>query len=209
MDVLLMEGIVVAIFAAAVTVFVMKKLNKAKFDIYIEQASQLMSQIHENILPVQRSILPRLYLVMVKIEDIAQVTNSQLIDLTDLLLYSRNNDDLIIRWADDVFAVIGYEKDDNARELVARLTDRFPQVLGSSTKTETAYSFYPFNFEQPMALSWDQVSVITEHGLKVAGKNNMSWLGVYAPKAQPFNYLDIIQQLDIDELNKLVKIKHS
>ncbi len=38
MDVLLIEGIVVAIFAAAVTVFVMKKLNKAKFDIYIEQA---------------------------------------------------------------------------------------------------------------------------------------------------------------------------
>ena len=38
MDVLLIEGIVVAIFAAAVTIFVMKKLNKAKFDIYIEQA---------------------------------------------------------------------------------------------------------------------------------------------------------------------------
>ncbi len=38
MDVLLIEGLVVAIFAAAITVFVMKKLNKAKFDIYIEQA---------------------------------------------------------------------------------------------------------------------------------------------------------------------------
>lgn len=38
MDVLLIEGIGVAVFAAAVTIFVMKKLNKAKFDIYIEQA---------------------------------------------------------------------------------------------------------------------------------------------------------------------------
>lgn len=38
MDVLLIEGLAVAIFSAAITVFVMKKLNKAKFDIYIEQA---------------------------------------------------------------------------------------------------------------------------------------------------------------------------
>lgn len=38
MEVLLIEGLIVAIFAATVTVFVMKKLNKAKFDIYIEQA---------------------------------------------------------------------------------------------------------------------------------------------------------------------------
>ena len=183
--------------------------SRRYLDIYIEQASQLMSQIHENILPVQRSILPRLYMVMVKIEDISQVTNSQLIDLTDLLLFSRNSDDLIIRWSENVFAVIGYEKDDNARELVSRLANRFPQVLGETTKTEMAYSFYPFNFEQPMALSWDQVSVITEHALKISGNNNMSWLGIYAPKVQPFNYLDIIQQQDVGELNKLVKLKHS
>ena len=181
--------------------------SRRYLDIYIEQASQLMSQIHENILPVQRSILPRLYMVMVKIEDISQVTNSQLIDLTDLLLYSRNKDDLIIRWSDDIFAVIGYEKDDNARELVARLAQRYPQVLGDTTKAEMAYSFYPFNFEQPMALSWDQVSVITEHALAVASKNRISWLGFYAPQVQPFNYLDVIQQNDIAELSKLVKLK--
>jgi len=35
----------------------------------------------------------------------------------------------------------------------------------------------------------------------------MSWLGLYAPKVQPFNYLDVIQQQDIDELSKLVKLK--
>lgn len=181
--------------------------SRRYLDIYIEQASQLMSQIHENILPVQRSILPRLYMVMVKIEDISQVTNSQLIDLTDLLLYSRNKDDLIIRWSDDIFAVIGYEKDDNARELVARLAQRYPQVLGDTTKAEMAYSFYPFNFEQPMALLWDQVSVITEHALAVASKNRISWLGFYAPQVQPFNYLDVIQQNDLEELSKLVKLK--
>jgi GGDEF domain-containing protein len=181
--------------------------SRRYLDIYIEQATQLMSQIHENILPVQRSLLPRLYLVMIKLDNIEQVTNSQLVNLTDLLLYSRNIDDLVIRWADDSFVIIGYEKDDNTRELVTRLTDRFAQVLSHSIKADMAYSFYPFNFEQPMALSWDQVSVITEHALNVAHKNNMNWLGVYSPKVQPFNYLDVIQQQNVEELSKLVKLK--
>jgi len=88
-----------------------------------------------------------------------------------------------------------------------RLASRLPQVLGHATKTEMAYSFYPFNFEQPMALSWDQVSVITEHALQVARSSEMKWLGFYAPKSQPFNYLEIIQQQDVDELSKLVKLK--
>lgn len=183
--------------------------SRRYLDIYIEQATQLMSQIHENILPVQRNILPRLYLVMVKLEDIDQVSNSQLVNLTDLLLYSRNNEDLVIRWADDCFVIIGYEKDDNVRELVTRLEDRFHHVLGHNIKSGIAYSFYPFNFEQPMALSWDQVSVLTEHALKVAKGNNFSWLGFYAPKIQPLDYLDVIQQHDIKELSKLVKLKHS
>jgi len=181
--------------------------SRRYLDIYIEQASQLMSQIHENILPVQRSILPRLYLVMVKLENIEQVTNSQLVNLADLLLYSRNNDDLVIRWADDTFVIIGYEKDDNARELVNRLTNRFGQVLGNDIKSAMAYTFYPFNLEQPMALSWDQVSVIGEHALKIASNNDINWLGLYAPKVQPFNYLEVIKQQDVGELSKLVKLK--
>ena len=181
--------------------------SRRYLDIYIEQASQLLSQIHENILPVQRSLLPRLYLVMIKLNNIEQITNSQLVNLTDLLLYSRNDDDLVIRWADDSFVIIGYEKDDNARELVARLANRFEQALGQNIKSGMAYSFYPFNFEQPMALSWDQVSVITEHALSVAEKNNINWLGFYSPKVQPFNYLDIIQQQNLEELTKLVKLK--
>ncbi|WP_019026526.1 ligand-binding sensor domain-containing protein [Colwellia piezophila] len=181
--------------------------SRRYLDIYIEQASQLMSQIHENILPVQRSLLPRLYLLMIKLDNIEKITNSQLVNLTDLLLYSRNNDDLVIRWADDTFMIIGYEKDNNTRDLVTRLTSRFEQVLGHNIKADMAYAFYPFNFEQPMALSWDQVSVLTEHALKVARNNQLSWLGFHAPKVQPFNYLDVIQQQDIAELSKLVKLK--
>ena len=181
--------------------------SRRYLDIYIEQATQLMSQIHENILPVQRSILPRLYLVMVRIGRVEQVTNSQLVDLTDLLLYSRNNEDLVIRWSEDTFAVIGYEKEDNVRELAARLANRFGQVLGEETQVDMAYSFYPFNFEQPMELSWDQVSVLTEYGLKLASANKLQWLGLYAPKIQPFNYLEVLKVQQLEELTKLVKLK--
>ena len=182
--------------------------SRRYLDIYIEQASQLMSQIHENILPVQRSILPRLYLIMVRLGDTSQVSNSQLVDLTDLLLYSRNKDDLVIRWSEDTFAIIGYEKEDNARELAARLCNRFSQVVGEATKVDMAYSFYPFNFEQPMELSWDQVSVLTEYGLKLVKEDEkLSWLGMYAPKNQPFNYLEVLRQAGTDDLAKLVKLK--
>lgn len=38
MEVLLIEGLVLFVFSSAITVFVMKKLNKAKFEIFIEQA---------------------------------------------------------------------------------------------------------------------------------------------------------------------------
>jgi ribonuclease Y len=38
MEILLIEGILVAVLATVITVYVMKKINKAKFDIYIEQA---------------------------------------------------------------------------------------------------------------------------------------------------------------------------
>ena len=183
--------------------------SRRYLDIYIEQASQLMSQIHENILPVQRSILPRLYLVMVRLGDIEQVSNSQLVDLTDLLLYSSNKDDLVIRWSEDTFAIIGYEKEDNACELVSRLSNRFSQVVGEETAVNTAYSFYPFNFEQPMALSWDQVSVLAEHGLKLANEDKDSrWVGLYAPNSQPFNYLEVLKQPNLTDLAKLVKVKH-
>ncbi len=182
--------------------------SRRYLDIYIEQASQLMSQIHQNILPVQRSILPRLYIFMVKLRDASQVNNSQLLNLTDLLLYSRNQDDLVIRWSEDTFAVIGYEKEENARELAIRLSDRFEHILGGLTQVDMAYSFYPFNFEQPMELTWDQVSVLTEHGLKMVGKTeNTQWLGLYGPKIQPFNYLEVLQVQALKDMANLVKVQ--
>lgn len=183
--------------------------SRRYLDIYIEQATQLMTQIHENLLPVQRHILPRLYLLMVKVSSQSSITNSQLVNLSDFLLYSRNNDDLVIRWADDTFVIIGFEKENNARELAERLTSRCEQAIGEELKADVAYSFYPFNFEQPMALSWDQVSAMTEHALGLAKQEKCQWIGLYGPKVQPFNYLDVIKQRSIQELNSLTQIKQN
>lgn len=169
--------------------------SRRYLDIYIEQTSQLMNQIHQNILPVQRSILPRLYFLMIRIASIDTVNNSQLINLTDLLLYSRNPDDLVIRWSDDTFAIIGYEKDNNAGELAARLENRFDSIFAAHQAVSQCYCFYPFNREQPLDLSWDQVSVMAEMGLNIVSRDDtMAWLGLYKPKVQPFDYLQVVKQ---------------
>jgi len=183
--------------------------SRRYLDIYIDQASQLMNQIHQNLLPVQRNILPRLYILMVQINDIEQTSNSQLINLTDLLLYSRNNDDLVIRWSENTFAIIGYEKENNVAELSVRLSERLSSVFKENSQVSIAYSFYPFNREQPVDLSWDQVSVIVEKAILLIRKEeNHNWIGLYEPKEQPFDYIDIMQINNLNELQQKIVIKH-
>jgi len=182
--------------------------SRRYLDIYIEQTSQLMNQIHLNILPVQRSTLPRLYVLMVQVNEVVDVSNSQLINITDLLLFSRNTDDLVVRWSDDTFAVIGYEKDNNASELAARLASRFAKQFDEQISMNVAYSFYPFNREQPMDISWDQVSVMIELGLKLTSEEHtITWLGLCEPKIQPFSYLEVIQGSNLAALKHNVQVK--
>ncbi|MFT5296183.1 MAG: ligand-binding sensor domain-containing protein/GGDEF domain-containing protein [Colwellia sp.] len=182
--------------------------SRRYLDIYIEQTSQLMNQIHQNILPVHRSTLPRLYVLMVQVNDLTNVSNSQLINITDLLLFSRNTDDLVVRWSDDTFAVIGYEKDNNAGELAARLANKFEKQFNEKISMNVAYSFYPFNREQPMDISWDQVSVMIELGLKLTSQEHtISWLGLCEPKIQPFSYLEVIQGANIAAIKHNIQVK--
>ena len=59
-----------------------------------------------------------------------------------------------------------------------------------------------------MELSWDQVSVMAEYGLKLVHQDNkMKWIGFHSPKVQPFNYLDILQHNKMSELTQKVKIQ--
>jgi len=182
--------------------------SRRYLDIYIEQASQLMTQIYQNLSPIQRHLLPRLYLLMVKINESEQNIDSELVDIKDLILYTRNSDDIVIRWSNNTFAIIGYEKEDNARELCQRLNKRLQDSFNHSI--DMAYSFYPFNREKPMDLSWDQVSVLTEQSLNlVHNTTDTNWLGLYEPKIQPFDFLNFLKVKTIVEINELVKTKQN
>jgi len=180
--------------------------SRIYLDIYIEQASLLLSQMHQNILPVQRQLLPRLYLLMVRLNP-SHVDN--LLEIADLLLYSRNTNDLVVRWSKDAFIIIGYEKDDNARELAQRVSQRLHEMLNSQAPPAISYTFYPFDIEQPMTLSWDQVSVLAETAVEIVKQDvSMNWLGLYSPKSQPFNYLDILRLSHKKDLVNFIRTKH-
>ncbi|MGK2232504.1 MAG: ligand-binding sensor domain-containing protein/GGDEF domain-containing protein [Colwellia sp.] len=184
--------------------------SRRYLDIYIEQTSQLMHQMHQNLLPVQREMLPRLYILMVRVKSDEAVNNSQLINLTDLLHYSRNNDDLVIRWSSDTFAVIGYEKGNNANELAARLSGRLNSVVNIDgiTTFNMAYSFFPFSRENPLHLSWDQISVMIEQALNYTDENKqLSWLGLCGPKSKSLDYLQLMQQSSFENLKEQIIIK--
>ena len=182
--------------------------SRRYLDIYIEQTSQLMHQMHQNLLPVQRDMLPRLYILMVQLKNDEYVSNSQLINLTDLLHYSRNNDDLVIRWSHDTFAVIGYEKGNNANELAARLSGRLTRVVDKATSINMAYSFFPFSRENPLDLTWDQISVLIEQALTYTDENKqLSWLGLCGPKSNTFDYLQLMQQGSLTNLKEQVVTK--
>jgi len=180
--------------------------SRIYLDIYIEQASLLLSQMHQNILPVQRQLLPRLYLLMIRLQPNHQ---ENLLEIADLLLYSRNTNDLVVRWSEDAFMIIGYEKDDNARELAQRVSLRLHEMLNGRSSPPISYTFYPFDIEQPMALSWDQVSVLAEAGVEIVNKHDtMNWFGLYSPKSQPFNYLDILRLSEKKDLVNFIRTKH-
>ena len=184
--------------------------SRRYLDIYIEQTSQLMNQMHQNLLPVQREMLPRLYILMVRLKSKEAVSNSQLINLTDLLHYSRNNDDLVIRWSNDTFAVIGYEKGNNANELAARLSGRLKSVVDvdDATAINMAYSFFPFSRENPLDLSWDQISVMIEQALNYTDENKqLSWLGLCGPKSNVFDYLQLMKKSSLTNLKEQIIIK--
>ena len=179
--------------------------SRTYLDIYIEQSTLLLSQLHKNILPIQRQLLPRLYTLMISL---APEHQSKILEIADLLLYSRNTDDLVVRWSDNAFIIIGYEKDDNARELAQRLTQRLQELLKNEQLPSISFTFYPFDVEQPMSLSWEQIGVLTETANTLVSKSNkLNWLGLYSPVSQPFNYLDILQLDDKSKLTQLIRTK--
>ena len=192
---------------------IVDKLTGAKsrryLDIYIEQTSQLMTQVHQNLQPLQRSALPRLYVLMAKISDVQTVSNGQIANLADLMMYTRNADDLVVRWAPDTLAIIGYEKDNSAAELSARLSQRLLSTFREELKVSIVYSYFPFDIEQPKRINWDQCNVLIELVLtKIAKDSAIEWVGILGPKLESFDYLETLKKTSLNQLEEQLHLKY-
>lgn len=59
-----------------------------------------------------------------------------------------------------------------------------------------------------MDISWDQVSVMIELGLKLTSEEHtIAWLGLCQPKIQPFSYLDVIQGANLASIKLNIQVK--
>ena len=189
---------------------IIDKLTNVKsrryLDIYIEQASKLMTQIHQNLSPVERHLLPKLYMCMVKLPE--NSTSSLLLNLVDILTYSCSSEDLIIRWDDSTFAVIGYEKDVQVNGLAQSIANRLESFDQFQASAKIVFSYFPFDLEETNQVNWDQMSVLIEHCLKLLGDSDeIRWLGMTAPNNKPFDYIAAIKSLSIEELKRFIVIK--
>lgn len=182
--------------------------SRRYLDIYIEQASRLMSQIHHTLAPVDKYRLPRLYIMMIRVKHHEKASASNVLSVNDLLQYSRNDDDLVVRWSEDTFAIIGYEKDDQARLLATKLSQQVESTLGESVQVNISYALFPFDIEHTMDWSWDQVSVITEYGLQLGEQESLAWLGVYKVIEHPLNSSQLLACGSLGALQKVAKIKY-
>lgn len=182
--------------------------SRRYLDIYIEQASRLMSQIHQTLAPVDKYRLPRLYIMMLRIKHKSGIGASDILSVNDLLNYSRNDDDLVVRWSEDTFAIIGYEKDDQARLLATKLNQQVLNTLGSEVQVNIGYALFPFDIENTMDWSWDQVSVITEYSLNLVERESLAWLGVYKVIEHPLTTTQLLACNTISDLQNVAKIKY-
>lgn len=182
--------------------------SRRYLDIYIEQASRLMSQIHQTLAPVDKYRLPRLYIMMLRIKHQSTLGASDILSVNDLLQYSRNHDDLVVRWSEDTFAIIGYEKDDQARLLATKLSQQITNTLGNNIQANIGYALFPFDIENTLDWSWDQVSVITEYSLQLGEKEDLAWLGVYKVVEHPLSSSQLLACDSIASLQSVAKVKY-
>ncbi|SFD31992.1 ligand-binding sensor domain-containing protein [Pseudoalteromonas denitrificans] len=180
--------------------------SRRYLDIYIEQTSRLMTQIHNNISPTQHALLPRLYLMLIKLNVEKKDDDRILINVAEFLGYKRSEDDLVVRWSDDIFAIIGSEKDNNVSLLAQQIAGEQKNIALDKCILSVGYSFFPFNRERPHELNWDQTSVIAEIALNYA--NSKTWLGIYQPIEYPFNFNQLISAPDLTHIKNLVTVLH-
>ena len=80
--------------------------------------------------------------------------------------------------------------------------------VDDATAINMAYSFFPFSRENPLDLSWDQISVMIEQALNYTDENKqLSWLGLCGPKSNVFDYLQLMKKSSLTNLKEQIIIK--
>lgn len=111
----------------------------------------------------------------------------------------------LIRWGGDEFMLVGEIKD--KKETCVWIENLFDLLKAGNffyfkQKIEltcsAGYAFYPFDYENPRALSWDQVSMVADKALYSAKMDKGHWCGVVGPTRE-------INEL---YLNELLRCKH-
>lgn len=175
--------------------------SRRYLDIYIEQASLLLLQIHNNLMPVHRGLLPRLYVVMVDLSSTNGIKPHQLLDCVELLKYTRNKDDVVVRLSEQTFALIGSENENKVAELSERISRRATEI-DTNLSVKVAYGFFPFDIEEPEVLEWDKVNVILEHVLKLLhNQHTYSWVGVLGYKSQAPSVIKVLKSTSLEQLD--------
>lgn len=111
----------------------------------------------------------------------------------------------LIRWGGDEFMLVGEIKD--KQETCKWIEDLYESLKAGSffyfkqkiqLTCSAGFGFYPFDHENPRALSWDQVSMVADKALYSAKMDKGNWCGVIGPSRE-------INEL---YLNELLRCKH-
>lgn len=111
----------------------------------------------------------------------------------------------LIRWGGDEFMLVGEIKDKT--ETCKWIEDLYESLKAGSffyfkqkiqLTCSAGFGFYPFDHDNPRALSWDQVSMVADKALYSAKMDKGNWCGVIGPSRE-------INEL---YLNELLRCKH-
>ncbi|MCY7296261.1 two-component regulator propeller domain-containing protein [Alteromonas sp. a30] len=121
----------------------------------------------------------------------------------------------LIRWGGDEFMLVGEVKD--KQETCAWIENLYGSLKAGSffyfkqkiqLTCSAGFGFYPFDHENPRALSWDQVSMVADKALYSAKMEKGNWCGVIGPTRE-INELylnELLRCKHIKEVEGLVKI---
>ncbi|UAA38373.1 diguanylate cyclase [Paraneptunicella aestuarii] len=111
----------------------------------------------------------------------------------------------LIRWGGDEFMLVGEIR--NKQETCAWIENLYEMLDAGNffyfkqkikLSCSAGFAFYPFDHENPRALSWDQVSMVADKALYSAKMDKGHWCGVVGPTRE-------INEL---YLNELLRCKH-